>query len=98
MYEVMTVEGLAVSYPYSALAAIGKNGRLQAPVQTANKIPGQVWPMLELGDANNGFESIPGHKEMDLFIDESTSQSSQGLASGLKTIGLSTGLPCLPRE
>lgn len=94
----MTPEGLAVSYSHSALAAIGENGRLQAPVQIPNKKPGHVWPMLELGDANNGFESIPGHKEMDLFIDESTSQSSQDLASGLKTIGLSTGLPCLPRE
>jgi hypothetical protein len=98
MYEVMTVEGLAVSYSHSALAAIGANRRLQAPVQIANRKPGQVRPMLELGDANNGFESIPGRKEMDLFIDESTSQSSQGLATGLKTIGLGTGLPCLPRE
>jgi hypothetical protein len=97
MYEMMTVEGLAVSYSHSALAAIGRNRRLQTPVQIVNEKLGQLRPMLEFGDANNGFESIPGHKEMGLFINEFTSQSSQGLASGLKTIGLSTGLPCLPR-
>jgi hypothetical protein len=55
-------------------------------------------PILELGNANNGFESIPGYKETDLFVDGFTSQSSQGLASWPKIIGPSMVLSCLPRE
>jgi hypothetical protein len=98
MYKVMTAEGLAVSYSHSALAAIGERRRPQAPVQITNERPGQVRPMLELGNADNGFEGMPGYEEMGLFVDESTSQSSQGLTSGPKTLGPITMLPCWPQE
>jgi hypothetical protein len=94
----MTPEGLAVSYSHSALAVIVEKRRSQAPVQIANERPGQVRPILELGNADTGFESIPGHKEMGLSVDESTSQSSQGLASGPTTLGPIAMLPYWPQE
>jgi hypothetical protein len=98
MYEVMTPEGLAVSYSHSALAVIVEKLRSQAPVQMANERLRQVRPILELGNADTDFESIPGHKEMGLFVDESTSQSSHDLASGPTTLGPITMLPCSPQE
>jgi hypothetical protein len=44
------------------------------------------------------WECMPGYEEMGLFVDESTSQSSQGLTSGPKTLGPITMLPCWPQE
>jgi hypothetical protein len=69
MYEVMTPEELAISDSHSALAAIAENRRPQAPAQTTNARPGQVRPILKLGNADNRFESMPGHKEIGLFVD-----------------------------
>jgi hypothetical protein len=69
MYEVMTPEELAISDSHSALAAIAENRRPQAPAQTTNARPGQVRPILKLGNADNRFESMPGYKEIGLFVD-----------------------------
>jgi hypothetical protein len=69
IYEVMTPEELAISDSHSALAAIAENRRPQAPAQTTNARPGQVRPILKLGNADNRFESMPGHKEIGLFVD-----------------------------
>jgi hypothetical protein len=73
MYEVMTLEKLAISDSHSALAAIAENRRPQASVQTTNARPGQVRPILELGNADTGFESIPRYKGIGLSVDKSTS-------------------------
>jgi hypothetical protein len=81
MYEVMTPEELAISHSHSTLAAIAENRRPQAPAQATNARPGQVRPMLQLRNSDNGLESIPGYKETGLFVDESTLQSYQSLAS-----------------
>jgi hypothetical protein len=98
MYEVMTTEESAISHSHSALAAIAESRRTQAPAQTMNQKSGQVRSMLELGNSNNSLESIPGHKETGLFVDEFTPQSCQSLASRPTTLGLSTILPRLTRE
>jgi hypothetical protein len=98
VYEVMPPEGLAVSHSHNALAAITDNGRLEAPVQTTNESPGQGRPMPELGSSVNELGSIPEYRKTDLFVDESTPQSCQSLASEPTTLSSTKVLSCSPQE
>jgi hypothetical protein len=94
VYKVMNPEGSAVS----ALAAIVEDNRLGAPAQTTNERPGVVRPMLELRSSVNGLGNIPEYKETGLFVDESTPQSCQSLASEPATVSPTTVLPYSPHE
>jgi hypothetical protein len=98
VYEVMPPEGLAVSHSHNALAAITDNGRLEAPVQTTNESPGQGRPMPELRSSVNELGSIPEYRKTDLFVDESTPQSCQSLASEPTTLSSTKVLSCSPQE